>query len=496
MSEKKIIIIGGGPAGLTAAYELANVNGILPIVLEQSPFWGGISRTEVQNGNRMDIGGHRFFSKSDVVMQWWQHIMPVCKEIEACADKRDVLLVRHRKSRIYYHKHFFDYPVSLNYTTIKNLGWFNTFLIGLSYLKTKIFPPKNIQSLEDFFISRFGNRLYRTFFKDYTEKVWGVSCKDIPAEWGKQRIKGLSITKTLLHAFKKMFTKKSDNVAQKDVETSLIEYFLYPKYGPGQMWELVADKIAEKGGVLKQNYRVTGLNFDHNRITSVEAINGVTGKKEIFEADYVISTMPVKNLIESFNREVPPAVQQLANSLQYRDFITVGLLLDELQQDLDDNWIYIQENYVKLGRLQIFNNWSPYMVKNPEHTWVGLEYFCAEGDELWSLNEQEMIDLATDEMIRLGFIKNKNAVLDSKVIKVPKAYPAYFGSYEQFDQIRTYTDAIENLYLVGRNGMHKYNNQDHSMLTAMAAVEHITGTKQDKNHIWHINTEETYHEEK
>ena len=496
MSQKRIIIIGGGPAGLTAAYELSKIEGMLPVVLEQTGFWGGISRTEEQNGNRIDIGGHRFFSKSGKVMNWWQQMMPVCNNLTDCQDKRDVLLIRHRKSRIYYNKRFFDYPVTLNFTTIKNLGVFNTVLIGLSYLKTKIFPPANIQSLEDFFISRFGQRLYRTFFKDYTEKVWGVSCANIPAEWGKQRIKGLSVTKTLLHALKKLFPGSTGNIAQKNVETSLIEYFLYPKYGPGQMWELVADRVAANGGILKQNYKVTGLNFDRNRIVSVEAVNLITGQTETFQADTVISTMPVKNLIESFNREVPQVVKELAARLQYRDFITVGLLLQNMKQKLEDNWIYIQENYVKVGRLQIFNNWSPYMVKNPVYTWVGLEYFCNEGDDLWQLSEQEMTELAIDEMIRLDFIADKQTVFDSKVIKVPKAYPAYFGAYEQFDKIRSYTDSIDNLYLAGRNGMHKYNNQDHSMLTAMAAVESITGKKPGKNHIWTVNTEETYHEEK
>ncbi len=496
MSQKRIIIIGGGPAGLTAAYELSKIEGMLPVVLEQTGFWGGISRTEEQNGNRIDIGGHRFFSKSGKVMNWWQQMMPVCNNLTDCQDKQNVLLIRHRKSRIYYNKRFFDYPVTLNFTTIKNLGVFNTVLIGLSYLKTKIFPPANIQSLEDFFISRFGQRLYRTFFKDYTEKVWGVSCANIPAEWGKQRIKGLSVTKTLLHALKKLFPGSTENIAQKNVETSLIEYFLYPKYGPGQMWELVAGRVAANGGILKQNYKVTGLNFDRNRIVSVEAVNLITSQTETFQADTVISTMPVKNLIESFNKEVPQTVKEPAARLQYRDFITVGLLLQNMKQKLDDNWIYIQENYVKVGRLQIFNNWSPYMVKNPVYTWVGLEYFCNEGDDLWQLSEQEMTDLAIDEMIRLGFIADKQTVLDSKVIKVPKAYPAYFGAYKQFDKIRSYTDSIDNLYLAGRNGMHKYNNQDHSMLTAMAAVESITGKKPGKNHIWTVNTEETYHEEK
>jgi protoporphyrinogen oxidase len=514
--KKKAVIIGGGPAGLTAAYELASRTDVQPIVLEMSSFWGGISRTEQQNGNRIDIGGHRFFSKSDVVMEWWQNIMPIFtdeKEInityqnkskklqlenenEFSNDSDNILLLRNRKSRIYSNKAFFNYPVSLNFDTLKKLGIINSILIGFSYIRALVFPIKKVITLEDFFINRFGNRLYRTFFKDYTEKVWGVSCTQISAEWGEQRIKGLSITKTLLNAVKKSFSPKDKNIAQKNTETSLIEYFLYPKYGPGQMWELVASKVEEKQGMLKQNCKAIAINFEDNRVKSIDVQNMITKDIETIEADYCISTMPVKHLIKSFNCPVPDQVKKVSDGLLYRDFMTVGLLLENINYELKDNWIYIQENYVKVGRLQIFNNWSPYMVKDQSKTWVGLEYFCNIGDELWNKNEEEMVELAIDEMIQLGFINDQKTVLDHKVIKVPKAYPAYFGSYDQFDTIKEFTNTFDNLFLVGRNGMHKYNNQDHSMLTAIKAVDHIKNNISEKESIWSINTESDYNEEK
>lgn len=496
--KKNVVIIGGGPAGLTAAYEFLKHTDIQPIVLEMSPFFGGISRTENHNGNRIDIGGHRFFSKSDVVMEWWQNIMPIDSEENAdfITNKEETLLIRNRKSRIFYNKQFFDYPISINFKTIINLGILNTFLIGLSYIKTKIFPQKNILTLEDFFIDRFGYRLYRTFFKDYTEKVWGVPCSEITAEWGAQRIKGLSITKTILFSLKKILGLNKKDIQQKDTETSLIEYFLYPKYGPGQMWEIVAKSIADKGGFVKLHTKATKINFENNKVVSVETKNTVTNQIETITADYCISTMPINELINSFNFKVPNDVQKVADGLLFRDFITVGLLLENINFDLKDNWIYIQENYVKVGRLQIFNNWSPYMVKNKKHTWVGLEYFCDVKDAIWKKSEQQLVVLAIKEMIQLGFISNKKTVLDSKVIKVPKAYPAYFGTYNQFDKIRDFTDSLENLFLIGRNGMHRYNNQDHSMLAAIKTVQNIKNNNFNKEAIWDINTEEEYHEEK
>lgn len=514
--KKTVLIIGGGPAGLTAAYEFIKHTEIVPIVIEMSRFWGGISRTENHNGNRIDIGGHRFFSKSEEVMNWWQEILPIYSEdrnisisyqnkskiIELngkvdLSNENNVLLVRKRKSRIFFNNKFFDYPISLSFQTIINLGLFNTLLISLSYIKALLFPIKNPKTLEQFFINRFGKRLYKIFFKDYTEKVWGVPCSEISAEWGAQRIKGLSVTKTLTNAFTTIFKSNKEDINQKNKETSLIEYFLYPKFGPGQMWETVAKKIERSDGVLMQNCKVKTINIDsNNKVSSIEIENLITNCTEIIVCDYCISTMPIKELINCLNCKIPNDVNDIANGLIYRDFITVGLLIDNINFNLDDNWIYIQESYVNVGRLQVFNNWSPFMVADSNKTWVGLEYFCNETDEIWNLSEKEMVNLAIEEMIKLGFINSNSDVTDSTVIKVPKTYPAYFGSYSEFGKIRSFTDAIENLFLVGRNGMHKYNNQDHSMLTAMQAVKNIKNNIVDKSNIWNINTEDEYHEEK
>jgi protoporphyrinogen oxidase len=509
------VIIGGGPAGLTAAYEFVKYSDIVPIVIEMSEFWGGISRTENHNGNRIDIGGHRFFSKSEIVMDWWQEILPIyseessvniayqnqSKKIEIenknnIANKDNILLVRKRKSRIFFNKKFFDYPISLSFQTILNLGFFNTFLIGLSYAKAVFFPIKKQISLEHFFINRFGDRLYKTFFKDYTEKVWGVPCSEISSEWGAQRIKGLSVTKTLTNAVKNIFKKSKSDLSQKNTETSLIEYFLYPKFGPGQMWETVAEKVKEEGAILMQNSKIIAINIENNKVNSVIVENRLTKEIETIACDFCISTMPIQELIKGLSCPVPTKVKEVASGLMYRDFVTVGLLLDKINFKLEDNWIYIQESYVKVGRLQVFNNWSPFMVNDENKFWIGLEYFCNETDEIWSYSETEMIQFATDEMILLGFINSGENVLDAKVIKVPKTYPAYFGSYSEFNEIRNFTDSIDNLFLVGRNGMHKYNNQDHSMLTAMQAVQNIINNVTDKSNIWSINTEEEYHEQK
>lgn len=509
------VIIGGGPAGLTAAYELIKHSDVLPIVIEMSEFWGGISRTENHNGNRIDIGGHRFFSKSEIVMDWWQEILPIysddtsvqisyqnkSKKIEIedqnISFKDDnILLVRKRKSRIFFNKKFFDYPISLSFQTILNLGFFNTFLIGLSYAKAVFFPIKKQITLEHFFINRFGSRLYKTFFRDYTEKVWGVPCSEISSEWGAQRIKGLSVTKTLTNAVKNIFKNSKNDISQKNTETSLIEYFLYPKFGPGQMWETVAKKVKNDGAILKQNSKIVAINVENNKVSSVIVENRFTKEKETIACDYCISTMPIQELIKDLSCPVPTKVKEVASGLMYRDFVTVGLLLDKINFKLEDNWIYIQESYVKVGRIQVFNNWSPFMVNDNTKIWVGLEYFCNETDEIWRYSEAEMIQFASEEMMKLGFINSVENVLDAKVIKVPKTYPAYFGSYSEFNQIRNFTDTIENLFLVGRNGMHKYNNQDHSMLTAMQAVQNIINNHADKSNIWSINTEEEYHEQK
>lgn len=520
---KIAIIIGGGPAGLTAAYELLHHSDIKPIVIEMSNDLGGISKTVNYKGNRMDMGGHRFFSKSEKIMQWWHNILPVqrlpskneIKQVNsypennpACfqhntgldPEKTDkVMLIRNRLSRIFFLRKFFNYPVTLNFNTIANLGFYRIIKIGLSYFKIRVFPIKEEKSLEDFYRNRFGNDLYKTFFKDYTEKVWGVSCKEISHKWGVQRIKGLSVSKTILHAFKSVLGMP-DSITQKKTETSLIDKFLYPKYGPGQMWEETGKVIESKGGEIIKNSKVTGLITEDNNVISVQVKNFETGETNILEADYFLSSMPVKELIDIFKNKVPDEVKAIANGLIYRDFITVGLLLKKLKIKnetktinnlIPDNWIYIQEKEVKIGRIQIFNNWSPYMVKSKNTVWIGLEYFCNKGDELWNKEDDEFIQFAIGELAKIDLII-KGDVIDSAIYRIPKAYPAYFGTFDKFDTVRKFTDSFKNLFLIGRNGMHRYNNQDHSMLSAMVAVENIIKGISSKDNIWSINTEEEY----
>jgi protoporphyrinogen oxidase len=517
--KKTAVIIGAGPAGLTAALEFVRRSEIHPIVLEASQEIGGISRTIRYKGNRMDIGGHRFFSKSDRVMDWWTALMPISggedgasehavryqnKErvvAAAAVDSDLVMLVRPRQSRIYFLRNFFNYPLSLDAATLRLLGLKRTFKIGLGYIRAKFFPRKPEKTLEDFLINRFGVELYRTFFKSYTEKVWGVPCDEISAEWGAQRIKGLSLRTAVLHFLKKTFKrKKSGDLSQKETETSLIEKFLYPKYGPGQLWEHVAGLVQDKGGEVRMGWRVTALRTEGNHIAAVEAVNEA-GEKSTIQADYVFSTMPIRELIRGLDCEVPANVREVSEGLVYRDFVTVGLLADKLtvtEADgslLKDTWIYIQEPDVLLGRLQIFNNWSPYMVADPDKVWIGLEYFCYETDPLWKMSNEEIAAFAISEVEKIGILKASD-VRDSHVVRVPKTYPAYFGTYDRFDEIIEYISKFENLYLVGRNGMHKYNNQDHSMLTAMTSVDNILAGMVDKAGIWKINTEQDYHEKK
>jgi protoporphyrinogen oxidase len=380
------------------------------------------------------------------------------------------------------------------------LGFGRTVRIGFSYLWSALRPIRDVQTLEQFFINRFGKELYLTFFKEYTEKVWGVPCSEISAEWGAQRIKGLSITATVMHYIRKQFRRKSD-LSQKSTETSLIEKFLYPKHGPGQMWEEVARQVRLKGGEILTGLNVTKLHFDGDRVTSVTAQDAETGRSRVFKGDYFFSTLPIKELVRSMDRKTPAHVQEISDGLLYRDFITVGLLLKKLKikepgskdQLIADNWIYIQEPNVIAGRLQIFNNWSSYLVADPDTVWIGVEYFCYETDDIWKLSDAEMSALAQKELHRIGIIDEAD-VLDSTVHRMPKTYPAYFGTYARFGELRTYLDKIDNLFLVGRNGMHKYNNQDHSMLTAMTAVENIAEGRLDKSNIWDVNTEMEYHE--
>jgi len=535
-NKKNAIIIGAGPAGLTAAYELLKRTDITPIILEKSGDIGGISKTVNYKGNRIDIGGHRFFSKSDRVMNWWFNIMPVqaegqstfnisyqnkSREVDTASigatdnagtDPDKVMLVRKRLSRIYFLRKFFTYPIQLSLDTLTKLGLWTTIAIMFSYLKAQLFPRKPEKNLEDFMVNRFGQVLYKLFFKDYTEKVWGLPCNKISAEWGAQRIKGVSISKAIQHAVQAAMKRKektnSNDIAQKDTETSLIEQFLYPKFGPGQLWEEVARQVEEMGGRILMHHDVKRIytNDNGNQVTAIAAINNITGETSYLEGDYFFSTMPVQELIGGLDGAVPDDVREIAAGLQYRDFITVGILLKKLSfQDkrtgewkplqLKDTWIYIQEKDVKVGRLQLFNNWSPFMVKDPDTAWVGMEFFCNTTDDFWKKTDEDIKQLAITELEKIGLASAAN-VLDATVLRVEKTYPAYFGTYERFDVVREYIDRFENLFLVGRNGMHKYNNSDHSMLTAMVAVDNIAAGITSKSNIWAINTEQEYHEEK
>ncbi len=517
----KVIIIGAGPAGLTAAYELLKDKDkkYKVIILEESDQIGGISKTVRYNGNRMDIGGHRFFSKDEKVMEFWENLMPLqgadsfddkklkrkkpLKKGGPNPEKEDrVMLTRNRVSRIYYLKKFFDYPVSMKKETFANMGFVRTIKAGFSYLKT-IFVKKKEDSLENFYINRFGKVLYGMFFEKYTEKLWGRHPSQISADWGAQRVKGLSIRAVIKDMFSKVFkTKKS----KQKVETSLIEEFWYPKYGPGQLWETLASEVEKLGGEIKKGHSVKNIVFEKNRIQLVEC--EVDGKIKKIKGDIFISSMPLKDLVIGLKGEsVPKNVRRIGEGLPYRDFITVGLLVKKLNLEnktdiktlgniVPDCWIYVQEPDVKIGRIQIFNNWSPYLVKNPEkNVWIGLEYFCDENDEYWNMSDEEFIEFAINELEKMDIISKKD-VLDSHREKVKKAYPAYFDTYSEIDKVIKYLNKFDNLYCVGRNGQHRYNNMDHSMATAFETVDNIKNNVKTKDNIWNVNTEKEYHESK
>lgn len=518
----RVVIIGAGPAGLTAAWELAEAGVRDIVVLEATRTVGGLSQSVEYKGNRMDIGGHRFFSKSDWVMDWWTRMLPLAAspgqdagdrelvlayqgkqralhgKAEASESEARVMLVRRRLSRIYFDGKFFDYPLKANLETALKLGLWRCALFGASYLRAMLFPLRPERSLEDFFINRFGRRLYLQFFKEYTEKVWGTPCDRISAEWGAQRVKSLSIAKALLHALLKPFRRPSSGGAQ---QTSLIERFLYPKYGPGLMWETTAELLRARGVRIEFDAPVARIEQAEGRIRAVCVRQA--GAERRFEADSFISTMPVRDLVLGLAPAAPEAPREIAAGLEYRDFITVGLLYRRLMPNpsgegelnlVPDNWIYVQERGVKVGRLQIFNNWSPYMVRDARTVWIGMEYFCREGDDLWNLPDAEMQRLGVAEMQQLKLAAPEDCA-DGIVIRMPKAYPGYYGTYARFDDLRRYLDGIPNLFLAGRNGMHRYNNQDHSMLSAKKAVEAIVAGSADKSAIWGVNIDDEYHEE-
>jgi len=516
MQKKKVAIIGAGPAGLTAAHALLSRTSAFDVtVFEESRAIGGISRTVCHHGNRMDIGGHRFFSKDQAVMDWWAGRLPLQgapakddlllhREKPLAADGPDperedrVMLVRNRVSRIYFAAHFFDYPLKLKPATLWNLGLWRTLGAGCSYLRAQLWkrPEAN---LEDFYINRFGRVLYSMFFEAYTEKVWGRHPRQLNADWGAQRVKGLSVFALLWDSLKKAVLGKQNATT----ETSLIEEFRYPKYGPGQLWETVAEEVVAKGGRLLREHSVRRIVCADGAVTAL-VCDTPQGRQE-FAADIVISSMPLKDLVQGIDGiAVPEKVQAIARGLPYRDFITIGLLVDRLRLKnltkiktigdiVPDCWIYVQEPGVKVGRLQIFNNWSPYMVRDLEHTvWVGMEYFCCEGDAFWELSDKERIDFAIDEMVKMHIL-DRGDVKDCHSEKVKKAYPAYFDTYDDIATLKAWLLGIDGLYCVGRNGQHRYNNMDHSMLTAFATVNAILDGV-PKEQAWDVNSEQEYHE--
>ncbi len=521
VSRRVAVIAGAGPAGLTAAYELLKQTSIHPIVCEASMNIGGISQTVEYKGNRMDLGGHRFFSKDERIMRWWRTMMP----LQGSRSKDDILLnlddkplvkngpdpekedrvmlFRHRVSRIFFLRKFFDYPISMKKETFLNMGLLRTMKAGFGYLWSCIHKlPED--SLENFYINRFGRPLYEMFFEGYTEKVWGVHPSKLGADWGSQRVKGLSVRAVLRDMLEKAFGTKDE----KKVETSLIEQYIYPKYGPGQLWQTVAAEIKDNGGEVRLDSEVVAVRCEQSAVKEV-TVRHSDGTEEIIACDYFLSTMPIKDLIAAIRGiDVPAEVQQVASTLPYRDFITVGLLVDRMKitnetklktyaQRVPDTWIYIQERDVKIGRLQIFNNWSPYLVKDYEHTmWIGLEYFASEGDDLWQMPSEDFIRMATDELVKIDVIA-PDAVKDACHVRVKKAYPAYYGSYYQLDTVKAFLDGIPNIFCLGRNGQHRYNNMDHSMATAMECVTLLkSGQIEDKSAVWNVNTETEYHESK
>ena len=490
MDKKTAIIIGAGPAGLTAAWELLKRTDIKPVIFEIEKQAGGISRTMNFEGNLIDLGPHRFFTKSSRVWALWNEVMTL---------NQDFIKVP-RKTRILFLNKLFDYPISLTKKTLLNLGIVRSFKIGISYILIRVKPIKPENSLADFYINRFGRELYHTFFEDYTSKVWGVPCENIPADWGAQRVKGVSIKKILTHALKNIFKIHEG----KRAETSLIESFCYPSRGAGQMYEMLAKKIIDLGGQINYQSQVSGFELADEKIIAVKAINDLTKTEEVLKADYFFSTMPIKELISLIPKGIDDSIRPIAEGLIYRDYILVALVLKDFKmietdgagkKIIPDNWIYIQERNLKMGRLDLINNFSKDMLFNKQEYLIGAEYFCSEGDDFWIKSDQEIVDFAISELIEFNAI-GKEDVIKTKVFRLKKAYPAYFGTYEKFDQIKNELNKIDNLFLIGRNGMHRYNNMDHSILTAMTAVDNVVFGRKDKENIWAVNTEQDYHEQK
>jgi len=472
-SKSPVVVIGGGPAGLTAAYELQKISQEhQPLVFEGSDMVGGISRTESKNGYRFDIGGHRFFTKVTEVESMWHEVMG------------DDFITVPRLSRIFYREKFFDYPLKF-FNALTSIGPYEAIRIVLSYAKWRVRPYPQEDSFEQWVINRFGGRLYMHFFRSYTEKVWGIPGREIRADWAAQRIKNLSLIKVIWNAM----TGANDTA-------SLIEEFQYPRLGPGMMWEKVRDLVRNDGGEVNMRSEVVGVNRDGNKVTSIDirkwSEDGKPSKVETIEGDHFVNSMAIRDLIHSFNPAPPQEVVDAANKLSYRDFLIVTLVLDHADP-FPDNWIYIHSPKVKVGRIQNFRAWSKEMLPDQNTASIGMEYFCQEGDGLWTMSDEELRDLAGKELETLGLAGEKD-VIDAAIIRQPKAYPVYDGVYrEALDVIEHWLKTLDNFQTVGRNGLHRYNNQDHSMLSAMYAARNII--QKDKYDIWDVNIERSYHEE-
>lgn len=472
MGRGPVIIIGAGPAGLTAAYVLSKA-GVSSIVLEKDQIVGGLARTVNYKGYYFDTGGHRFFTKVKSVKNIWKEVLG--KDLLHC----------NRLSRIYYKKKFFYYPLRpLN--ALLGLGLWNSILVLLSYLKSQLFPTQEEDTFEEWVSNRFGKRLFNIFFKTYTEKVWGISCNEISAEWAAQRVKGLSLMTALKNAILK---DQNHYPEKKEVVKTLIDKFDYPKFGPGMMWQKMVEIIHRTGSKVYLGNEVEGIRWSGKKVEALELKQN--GQVELLYGSDFISSMPIRDALQKFKPQVPKEVLDAANDLKYRDFLTVALIIKKPML-FPDTWIYIHDPDVKVGRIQNFKNWSPFMVPDPNQTCLGLEYFCYEGDGLWNLPDEELVELGKKELETLGLANKKN-IEDGTVVRMPKAYPIYDMTYRRsLEVVRQFLKPLDNFQLVGRNGMHKYNNQDHSMLTALLSAENILGANHD---LWAVNVEQEYHEE-
>lgn len=461
----QVIIIGAGPAGLTSAHELVKQD-IKPLIIEQADRVGGISRTETYKGYHFDIGGHRFYTKIGEVQKFWTDAL------------NNQLLKVSRLSRIYYNGKFFNYPLDI-VNALSNLGIINSLLILFSYLQAKIYPNPIEDNFEQWVSNRFGNRLYKTFFKSYTEKIWGISCTEIRSDWAAQRIQGMSLKKAIINAF-----------FSNDKAKSLIKEFYYPVLGPGMMWTRVQDIVTKFGGEVIIDTRVVKIHHHDNKIQAIT----VNNKNEIIyiKTQHLISSMPITNLVYQMEPPCPAQVLQAARSLKYRDFLIVALIIDEASL-FPDQWLYIHSPSFKVGRIQNFKNWSSFMVPDQTKTCLGMEYFCSLGDSIWEMSDCELIELASQEIVTLGLLSDIKKIEDAVVIRQLKAYPVYDEEYlKNLEIIKSYLQTFNNLQTIGRNGMHRYNNQDHSMLTGLLAAKNIMG---EQNDLWQINTERSYYEE-